>query len=47
MTSTGWNPWKMTAIGLGLVAVVNENRKTDERHRVAYASGLRSRGYAS
>jgi hypothetical protein len=19
MTSTGWNPWKMTAIGLGLV----------------------------
>ena len=21
MTSTGWNPWKMTAIGLGLVVV--------------------------
>ena len=105
MTSTGWNPWKMTAIGLGLVVVtalitgvvvanrsgyegtqkgatavvapplgqadggsgagkgavigevfgagggalddVNENRKPDERYRVAYASCMRSCGYAS
>lgn len=49
MTSTGWKPWKMTAIGRGLVVATafSEDRKTDERYRAAYASCMRSRGYAS
>ena len=33
--------------GGGALYGVNENRKTDERYRTAYASCLRSRGYAS
>ena len=33
--------------GGGALYGVNENRKTDERYRVAYASCMRSRGYAS
>jgi hypothetical protein len=33
--------------GGGALYGVNENRKTDERYRAAYASCLRSRGYAS
>ena len=33
--------------GGGALYGVNENRKTDERFRVAYASCMRSRGYAS
>ena len=33
--------------GGGALYGVNENRKTDERYRVAYASCMRSRGYTS
>jgi len=33
--------------GGGALYGVNENRKSDERYRTAYASCLRSRGYAS
>jgi hypothetical protein len=33
--------------GGGALYGVNENRKTDERYRAAYASCLRARGYAS
>ena len=33
--------------GGGALYGVNENRKTDERYRAAYASCMRSRGYAS
>jgi hypothetical protein len=33
--------------GGGALYGVNENRKTDERYRAAYASCLRSRGYTS
>jgi hypothetical protein len=33
--------------GGGALYGVNENRKSDERYRAAYASCMRSRGYAS
>jgi hypothetical protein len=33
--------------GGGALYGANENRKTDERYRVAYVSCMRSRGYAS
>jgi hypothetical protein len=33
--------------GGGALYGINENRKTDERYRTAYASCMRSRGYAS
>ena len=45
MTSTGWNPWKMTAIGLGLVVsaalitgVVVANWSGHERTQTVAAS---------
>ena len=37
----------LVGAGGGALYGVNENRKTDERYRAAYASCLRSRGYTS
>ena len=34
-------------VGGGALYGINENRKTDERYRAAYASCMRSRGYVS